>query len=126
MIGPLSSIFDIATFGVLWFILGYQSQHLAPFFQAGWFIESLATQALAFHILRTRHVPFLKSRAARGVIFSTLGAFIVGILFLETSIGQAISLRPVEPQFWFWWMIIVVTYVIVLQIGKIQYYKKRH
>lgn len=123
-IGPLSSIFDITTFAVLWFVLGYNSGQHAALFQAGWFIESLATQALAFHILRTRKIPFIQSRPAMPVVLSTIGAFAIGFLFMETPLGQIITLSPVEPVFWIWWVLIVLTYIVVLQFGKWHYYKK--
>jgi Mg2+-importing ATPase len=123
-LGPLSSIFDITTFIVLWFVLGYHSAQHAALFQAGWFIESLATQAMAFHILRTRKIPFIESRAALPIFLSTIGAFVVGGLMIGTPIGQAISLSHVEPRFLVWWVGIVIAYIIVLQVGKWIYYKR--
>ena len=123
-LGPLSSIFDIATFIVLWFALGYHDTQHAALFQAGWFIESLATQAMAFHILRTRKVPFIESRAALPILLSTIGAFTVGGLMIATPIGATINLSHVEPHYLFWWVAIVISYIIVLQFGKWLYYKK--
>ncbi len=123
-LGPLSSIFDITTFVVLWFVFGYHNAQHAALFQAGWFIESLATQAMAFHILRTRKLPFIESRAALPIFLSTIGAFVFGGLLLSTPIGGAISLSHVEPRFLLWWVAIVIAYIVVLQIGKWIYYKR--
>ncbi len=123
ILGPISSIFDITTFAILWFILGYHSMHQSPLFQAGWFIESLATQAMAFHILRTRKLPFIKSRAALPIFLSTIGAFVVGGIMISTPLGNIISLNHVESRFLFWWVSIIIAYILVLQFGKWIYYK---
>lgn len=123
MIGPISSIFDITTYLVLWFVFGYHHPELAPLFQAGWFIESLATQSLAFHILRTKKTPLLESRAALPIMLSTIAAFAIGWLLLGTPLGDVIELSHVNPQFIFWWAGIVVLYVLVLQLGKWLYYR---
>ncbi|MGC1404224.1 MAG: magnesium-translocating P-type ATPase, partial [Thermodesulfobacteriota bacterium] len=73
-IGPISSIFDYATFGLMWFffhcsafadaaVSPAQHAHLASLFQTGWFVESLLTQTLIVHIIRTKRIPFIESRA---------------------------------------------------------------
>lgn len=122
-LGPISSIFDITTFAVLWFVMGYHTQAQSPLFQSGWFIESLATQALAFHILRTRRLPFLQSRASLPIFLSTMGALVVGVILICTSLGDIISLNHVEGRFILIWVGIVLAYVILLQIGKWLFYK---
>jgi Mg2+-importing ATPase len=123
-IGPLSSIFDITTFLVLWFVFGFNSPAHASLFQAGWFIESLATQALAFHILRTRKIPFLESNAALPVFLSTISAFVVGWILIGTPVGKIIELVHIPGTYIFWWMGIVLLYILVLQVGKWIYYKR--
>lgn len=123
-IGPLSSVFDITTFIVLWYVFGYNSPHFASFFQSGWFIESLATQALAFHVLRTRKIPFIVSRAALPVFLSTIGAFVLGLSLMLTPLGSIINLTHVNPLFFVWWLGIIITYILILQGGKWFYYRK--
>ncbi len=74
-IGPISSIFDYATFALMWFFFhcsafldpatgAMQKESLARLFQTGWFVESLLTQTLIVHIIRTRRIPFFGSRAS--------------------------------------------------------------
>ncbi|GBG96451.1 magnesium-translocating P-type ATPase [Lactococcus termiticola] len=123
-IGPISSIFDITTFIVLWFAMGYTTMDQAPQFQAGWFILSLGTQSLAFHVLRTKKLPFVQSWAAWPVLISTFFAFVIGWTLLLTPIGQVLELPPVELPFVFWWIGIIVAYILLLQFMKKAYYKK--
>ena len=68
VIGPVSSLFDFITFGVLWFIFHAS----APLFQTGWFLESLCTQTLVIHIIRTGKVPFLESKPSQFMIFTSI------------------------------------------------------
>jgi len=124
LIGPTSSIFDITTFLVLWFVFGFSSAAYQGYFQAGWFAESLATQALAFHILRTRRLPFVQSIASPPVIMATIGAFGVGALFVFTPVGRIISMPHMPAMYWVWWVGIVVCYIVLLQAWKHFYYTR--
>ena len=62
-IGPISSLFDYATFAVMWFVFGARTPAQAALFQTGWFVESLMTQTLIIHVIRTNRIPFLQSRS---------------------------------------------------------------
>jgi Mg2+-importing ATPase len=77
--GPISSIFDIATFCMMWFIFGANSLHQQTLFQSGWFVEGLLSQTLIVHMIRTQRIPFLQSRAAAPLIGMTLCIMAVGI-----------------------------------------------
>ena len=124
IVGPVSSIFDITTFIVLWFVFNFSTLSYAPFFQAGWFAVSLGTQALAFHVLRTQKIPFIQSFASLPVILSTLGAFAAGALIVFSPIGKIISMSHLPEYFWIWWLGIIVCYILLLQLVKKIYYKK--
>ena len=123
-IGPLSSIFDITTFAVLWFVFGYSTVHFSPNFQAGWFIESLATQTLAFHILRTKKIPFMQSHASLPVYIASIGAFVTGALLMFTPLGSILGMGRPAPLFYAWWLGIVIVYMAVLQTGKTLFYAR--
>src|SRR5271166_3196802 len=69
-IGPISSIFDYATYAMMLFIFDGWSN--APLFQTGWFVESLLTQTLIIHIIRTAKIPFIESRASGPLIATTI------------------------------------------------------
>ncbi|WP_159583846.1 magnesium-translocating P-type ATPase [Streptococcus halichoeri] len=122
-IGPISSLFDVTTFAILWFVMHYQTPIQAPFFQSAWFIESLATQALAFHILRTKKLPFIKSNASLPVFLATFSALAAGAILLLTPLGNMIQLYRIQTPYLMWWLMIVFAYCFSLQIGKWLYYK---
>ncbi|WP_448334268.1 cation transporting ATPase C-terminal domain-containing protein, partial [Streptomyces sp. DSM 41534] len=69
--GPTSSIFDITTFAVMWYVFAANSPEMQSLFQSGWFVESLLSQTLVVHMLRTRKIPFIQSTAALPVLLTT-------------------------------------------------------
>ena len=71
-IGPLSSIFDVATFALMWFVFRANSPEQQSLFQSAWFIEGLLSQTLVVHMIRTPKIPFVQSRAAAPVIVLTV------------------------------------------------------
>ncbi|HSB96383.1 MAG TPA: magnesium-translocating P-type ATPase, partial [Spongiibacteraceae bacterium] len=77
--GPISSIFDIATFCLMWFVFGANSPQQQTLFQSGWFVEGLLSQVLIVHMIRTRRIPFLQSHAAWPLIGMTLCIMAAGI-----------------------------------------------
>ncbi|MDR0300375.1 MAG: magnesium-translocating P-type ATPase [Streptococcaceae bacterium] len=121
--GPTSSIFDITTFLVLWYVFKFNTLEHQALFQAGWFAESLGTQALAFHILRTKKIPFFQSIPSVAIIISTICAFLVGGILLFTQIGAIISLTHLPVNFYFYWLLIISAYLLLLQFVKSIYYK---
>src|SRR6202012_1831174 len=77
-IGPISSIFDYVTFAVLWFVLGANSPEQARLFQTGWFVESLLSQTLIVHVIRTGRVPFLQSNASLPLTLTGIVICLIG------------------------------------------------
>jgi Mg2+-importing ATPase len=87
LFGPLSSLFDFATFGIL---LG--PFHAGPeLFRSGWFVESLVTQTLVVFAIRTRRVPFFRSRPSLPLVFSTLGVVAVGAYLPVSPAAHALG-----------------------------------
>lgn len=118
--GPISSLFDIFTF-----ILLFSVFHLTPSqFQTGWFLESLATQTLVIHIIRTRHLPFIQSRASKFLLGSTLIATAIGWIIPFTHLGKLFHFSPLPPYVLFSIIGIVLCYLCVIEITKRIYYKK--
>ncbi|BCQ62559.1 magnesium-translocating P-type ATPase [Pseudomonas sp. Boi14] len=78
-IGPTSSIFDITTFALMWYVFAANSVEMAALFQSGWFIEGLLSQTLVVHMLRTRKIPFIQSTAALPVMLATGLVMALGI-----------------------------------------------
>ena len=97
-IGPVSSIFDYATYAMMLVVFGAWSN--APLFQTGWFVESLLTQTLIIHIIRTPRIPFVESRASPALIATTIVICLVGIALPFTWVGDALGFTPLPPLYW--------------------------
>lgn len=120
-IGPISSIFDIATYVVMWWFFSCQSPETQSLFQSGWFIEGLLSQTLIVHMIRTRKVPFLQSTASWPVLLMTFSIMAVGICVPFSSFGASIGLMPL-PWVYFPWLVgILLTYCILTQGLKVLY-----
>ncbi|MBI4653146.1 magnesium-translocating P-type ATPase [Candidatus Kuenenbacteria bacterium] len=118
--GPISSIFDIITFVILFSVFKLN----ATAFQTGWFLESLATQTLVIHIIRTKHIPFLQSRANKFLTLSTFGAVAIGWIIPFTKLGQIFNFSPLPLYILFVIAGEVLVYLIIIEFVKRIYYKK--
>jgi Mg2+-importing ATPase len=117
--GLISSGFDIFTFYILYVVFAAGEKT----FQTGWFIESLATQTLIIHIIRTKKLPFLKSRAAPGLLISTVLVVAVGWILPYTAVGKFFGFAQLSPQILITIGIIVLVYLITVEIGKRIFYR---
>lgn len=120
-IGPISSIFDIATYVVMWWFFSCQSPEAQSLFQSGWFIEGLLSQTLIVHMIRTRKVPFLQSTASWPVLLMTFSIMAVGIFVPFSSFGASIGLMPLPWAYFPWLVGILLTYCILTQGLKVFY-----
>ncbi len=78
----MSSVFDILTFALMWFAFGANGPEHQSLFQSGWFVEGLLSQTLIVHMIRTRRIPFLQSRAGWPLLLATLAIMILGIVMV--------------------------------------------
>lgn len=120
-IGPISSIFDIATYVVMWWFFSCQSPEAQSLFQSGWLIEGLLSQTLIVHMIRTRKVPFLQSTASWPVLLMTFSIMAVGICVPFSSFGASIGLMPLPWAYFPWLVGILLTYCILTQGLKVLY-----
>ena len=97
-IGPISSIFDYATYAMMLFI--FDSWNNPPLFQTGWFVELLLTQTLIIHIIRTAKIPFIESRASGPLIATTIVICVVGMTLPFTWVGGALGFVPLPGLYW--------------------------
>ncbi len=97
-IGPISSIFDYATYGMMLFV--FDAWTKPSLFQTGWFVESLLTQTLIIHIIRTAKIPFIESRASPALITTTIIICIVGVTLPLTWAGRALGFTPLPALYW--------------------------
>jgi Mg2+-importing ATPase len=123
-IGPISSIFDIATFAVMWYVFGANAPARQTLFQSGWFIESLATQTLIVHMIRTSRVPFIQSRATWPVLATTAAIIAGGMLLPFESLGRKLGLAPLPASYFLWLGAILLSYSVLTQIIKGWYIRR--
>ncbi|WP_447749213.1 magnesium-translocating P-type ATPase [Pseudomonas nicosulfuronedens] len=116
--GPISSIFDIATFLVLWHVFGANSPAQQTLFQSGWFVEGLISQLLVVHMIRTRRIPFLQSRAAWPLLGMTLAIIAVAIFLPMGPLAHSFRLQALPPGYWPWLAAILLGYMALTQTVK--------
>jgi Mg2+-importing ATPase len=120
-IGPISSIFDFITFFVLFIFF----KNAPGSFQTGWFMESLATQTLVIHIIRTRKLPFIQSTASPFLWLTTILVVIVGWIIPITGVGKVFGFSVLPVHIIFTLIAIVAFYLISTEIGKRLFYSSR-
>lgn len=123
-IGPISSIFDIVTFWVMWYIFKANTVEMSALFQSGWFMVGIVSQTLIIHMIRTRKIPFIESRASTPLIVMTIVIIAIGMIVPFTSFGAYIGLVPLPRNYFPWFIGIMVSYSILTQIAKNLYIKK--
>ncbi len=134
-IGPISSIFDYATFALMWYFFGCsafsdpgigaaQQELHARLFQTGWFVESLLTQTMIVHIIRTRRIPFFGSRASLHMTLTTLIIMAVASWLPYSPFADALGMVPLPPIFWAWIAGFLATYGVLTHIVKTWYFNR--
>ena len=134
-IGPISSIFDYTTYAMMWWVFGCgrasthcpaaltayftgDADYREALFQTGWFVESLITQTLIIHVIRTNKIPFLQSRASWPMIVTTAGVMFVGVWLPFTPWGHWFNMVPLPGMFWPLLLGTLLTYVALTQAIK--------
>ena len=116
--GPISSLFDFLTFGLMLGVL-----HAGPVeFRTGWFVESLATQTLIIFAIRTRRVPFLRSRPGGVLTLATFTVIAVGIALTLSPLGPSLGFTPLPWQFFTALVALAVGYLVLVEVTKTVFY----
>jgi Mg2+-importing ATPase len=134
-IGPISSIFDYATFALMWFFFHcsafldpasspVQKDLLTRLFQTGWFVESLLTQTMIVHIIRTRRIPFFGSRASLPMTLTTLAIMAVGSWLPYSPFAAALGMVPLPPVYWAWIAAFLATYAVLTHRVKTWFFNR--
>ena len=123
-LGPTSSIFDITTYALMWFVFGATSVEMQSLFQSGWFVEGLLSQTLVVHMLRTRKIPFVQSTAALPVVLMTGAVMALGIYLPFSELGALVGLQPLPWSYFPWLVCILLCYCVVAQGMKVVYIRK--
>ncbi|MCD7714384.1 MAG: magnesium-translocating P-type ATPase [Prevotella sp.] len=130
-IGPISSIFDITTYILMWFFITHLpmgdwalehgmtlADYSASFFQSGWFIEGLLSQTLIVHMIRTRRIPFIQSTASPSVCIMTGSIIIIGMIVPFTGFGHSIGMVNLPWYYFPWLWAILLSYCVLTQFLK--------
>jgi P-type Mg2+ transporter len=115
-IGPISSIFDYVTFFTMLYV--FHAWTNPALFQTGWFVESLLTQTLIIHIIRTSKIPFLESRASAALITTTIIIAAIGIALPFSWLGPFLGFVPLPPLYWIALGFVLATYVVLTHVMK--------
>ncbi|MFV0350949.1 MAG: magnesium-translocating P-type ATPase [Oscillospiraceae bacterium] len=136
-LGPTSSIFDITTYLLLFFVFcpmlaggnwgtldaAGQAVFIA-LFHTGWFVESLWTQTLVIHMIRTPKIPFLQSRASWQVGLFTTAGILVGTLLPYTPIGKVLDMTPLPPVYYLLLFATILAYIVLVTVIKKLYVRR--
>lgn len=132
-IGPTSSVFDITTYLLMYFVIcpamcggllfhqitdpAMQAYFIAVF-QAGWFVESMWSQTLVIHMIRTPKIPFIQSRASLPVTLLTFTGIAALTLIPFTAFGKSIGLAPLPLVYFPWLALTIVLYMVLVTVFK--------
>ena len=122
--GPVSSLFDIATFALMWWVFDARSLGTQGLFQSGWFVESLLTQTLVVHMLRTPRLPFVHSRAALPLLGMTLAIMAVGLWLPLSPLAGYFKLQALPAAYFGWLAVILFGYCVLTTLMK-RFYIRR-
>lgn len=123
-IGPISSIFDLTTYLLMWYLFKCRSAEMQALFQSGWFVEGLLSQTLIVHMIRTRKIPFIQSRASWPVMAMTFAIMAFGIAIPFTPFGASIGLAALPWSYFPWLAATLTAYCVLTQAIKNRYVKR--
>lgn len=120
--GPISSIFDYFTFFLMLYV--FNASNNPALFHTGWFVESLFTQTLIIHVIRTNKIPFVQSRASNALLFSSLLIVAIGAWLPFSPLANMLGFVPLPPLFWLFLAGILLGYIMLTQAVKTWFVRK--
>lgn len=124
-IGPCSSVFDYTTYFMMLYLFNCGdisspavAQHSTSLFQTGWFVESLLTQTLVIHIIRTNKIPFIQSQASWPLILMSLTISVIGIVIPNSPLGEYLGFVELPALYWVLLALSLLAYVVLTQVVK--------
>jgi Mg2+-importing ATPase len=124
LIGPCSSVFDYTTYFLMYYVFGANTPAHASLFQTGWFVESLITQTLIIHVIRTNKMPLVQSRASWPMGLTTLVVIAAGLYLPYSPVAGALGFTPLPAFYWPFLLITVGCYLALTQVVKTWLLKK--
>jgi Mg2+-importing ATPase len=123
-IGPISSIFDYTTFFVMLYVFGCWDPARASIFQTGWFVESLITQTLIVHVIRTNKIPFIQGRASWQLTLTTAAIMAFAAWLPYSPLASALGFTALPPLYWPILLATLLCYVVLTQAVKMWLIRK--
>jgi P-type Mg2+ transporter len=123
-IGPISSIFDYTTYALMWFVFSANTVDKQALFQTGWFVESLMTQTLIVHIIRTAKIPLIQSWPALPMLLVTMTIMAVAIYLPFSPLSSGLGFVPLPANYFLWLVLILSSYCVLTQMVKTWFIKK--
>jgi len=122
--GPISSLFDIITFAVMWWVFEANSLATQTLFQSGWFVVGLLTQTLVVHMVRTPKLPFVQSRAAAPLMAMTLAIMALGLWLPLGPLAGYFKLQALPMAYYGWLLAILIGYCVLTTLMKRLYIRR--
>jgi Mg2+-importing ATPase len=122
--GPVSSVFDITTYCVMWYVFSANTPEHQTLFQSGWFIEGLMTQTLVVHMIRTQRIPFIQSRPGAALLVTTCMIMAVGIFIPMGPFAHYFKLQALPLAYFPILAVILAGYMVLTQCMK-NFYTRR-
>ena len=119
--GPLSSVFDVLCFIVMWKFVGANTVELAPLFQCGWFVFGTVSQVFVIHMIRTAKIPFIQSNATKPLLVSTFAVVIIAFLIAFTTLTIGLDMAELPISFIPWLVVLLAGYCLSTQLLKVVY-----
>lgn len=123
--GPLSSVFDILCFAVMWWAIGANKVELSPLFQCGWFVFGTLSQVLVIHLIRTEKLPFVQSMSSMPLFLSTFIVAVIALVIGFTDLSVGFDMHYLPARFVPWLALILIGYLAGVQFLK-EVYKRRY
>lgn len=123
-LGPLSSVFDILCFAVMWWVIRANTVELAPLFQCGWFVFGTVSQVLVIHMIRTAKIPFLQSNPSMPLFLSTFIVAVVALITGFTDFAIGLDMHSLPLMFIPWLVVILAGYLLCVQLVKKLYVRR--
>jgi Mg2+-importing ATPase len=121
--GPLSSLFDLMTFAVLWWVFGAETQ--PAMFQTGWLVEGLVSQLLIVFVLRVAGPVWKASRPARPVVIAAAAVAVAGLVLPVSALAVPLGLRPLPGSYLLWLGAVLLGYGLAAELTKKLYLRRR-
>ena len=116
--GPLSSVFDILCYAVMWWAIGANRVELSPLFHCGWFVFGTLSQVLVIHLIRTEKLPFVQSRPSMPLFLSTFLIAVLALIIGFTGLSVGFDMSPLPVRFIPWLALILIGYLAAVQMMK--------